>query len=199
VGEPAARELPLPELPPLQQQSASYRPRAVSRAGQIPQGYLSYGLAKQACELAHKRLCTEDEWVTACEGRHARKFPYGENFEAGRCNVYRTVHPAQLLHAASWYGHRDPRLNLVVDPVDGPLLRLTGATASCASQWDDDRIFDMVGNLDEWVEADPDLDTGVFVGGFYARSTREGCKARVSNHAKIYYDYSLGTRCCKNP
>ena len=36
----------------------------------------------------------------------------------------------------------------------------------------------------------------VFVGGFYSRSTTNGCEARVDSHAAAYYDYSLGTRCC---
>ena len=51
----------------------------------------------------------------------------------------------------------------------------------------------MVGNLDEWV----DEDTGAFQGGFYSRSTREGCDARITVHPPQYFDYSLGARCCK--
>jgi hypothetical protein len=51
----------------------------------------------------------------------------------------------------------------------------------------------MVGNLDEWVESDPPE----FVGGFYARMSTQGCEAKVSSHAAIYYDYSTGTRCCR--
>jgi formylglycine-generating enzyme required for sulfatase activity len=195
VGDPSAREMPLPELPLIQRSRSDYVPRAVSRAGVVPQGYLSYPLAKLACERGGKRLCSESEWITACKGQAPRKFPYGDEFEAGRCNVYRHVHPAMTLHGASWYGHRDPRLNLVVEPGEGPLLRLTGATPSCASRWGVDRVYDMVGNIDEWVEAE----TPLFVGGFYARSTREGCESRVSSHAPLYYDYSTGTRCCRAP
>jgi hypothetical protein len=37
---------------------------------------------------------------------------------------------------------------------------------------------------------------GTFVGGFYSRSTREGCDAKIENHDPAYADYSLGTRCC---
>jgi hypothetical protein len=75
-----------------------------------------------------------------------------------------------------------------------PLLRLTGATESCKSVWQGSAVFDMVGNLDEWID-DP---TGSFVGGFYARSTREGCESKISSHSGEYYDYSLGTRCCRS-
>ena len=78
---------------------------------------------------------------------------------------------------------------------DDPLLRPTGGTPACASEWGQDAAYDMVGNLDEWVE-DPE---GTFVGGFYSRGTREGCDARVEVHSYDYYDYSLGTRCCRTP
>jgi hypothetical protein len=50
----------------------------------------------------------------------------------------------------------------------------------------------MVGNLDEWID-DP---KGKFLGGFYSRSTRDGCEASITAHPRVYFDYSLGVRCC---
>jgi hypothetical protein len=188
LGSARARAFPLPELPDVQRQG-SYEPRAVAQAGVVPQAYLSYYLAKKACENAHKRLCSQDEWVTACRGQKGTPFPYGATFRGGRCNVHRAFHPGYVLHASSSLGLLDPRLNLV-DEGDDPLLRLTGATPGCASEWGADKIFDMVGNLDEWVEE------GMFLGGFYARSTTKGCAAQISSHAPSYFDYSTGTRCC---
>jgi formylglycine-generating enzyme required for sulfatase activity len=91
-------------------------------------------------------------------------------------------------------GHTDPRLNLIVERGKDSVLRLTGATDGCVSRWPSGEVHDMVGNLDEWV-ADP---SGVFVGGFYARATKEGCEARIASHSPLYYDYSLGTRCCRS-
>ena len=188
MGNAAARAFPLPELPAFQR-SHPFEPRAVSVASVTPQAYLSYHTAKKACENAHKRLCTKDEWVTACRGQKDTLFPYGDAFRAGRCNVHRALHPGYVLHASSSVGLLDPRLNLVEEG-DDPLLRLTGATTTCASEWSDDKIYDMVGNLDEWVE------DGMFLGGFYARSTTKGCDAQISSHAQGYFDYSTGTRCC---
>ncbi|MEB2324127.1 MAG: SUMF1/EgtB/PvdO family nonheme iron enzyme [Sorangiineae bacterium] len=190
-GSPGARALPLPDISTWQRTHA-FEPKAVSRPGVVPQGYLSYHLAKRACENAGKRLCTEDEWVTACKGRRGTAQPYGPAFERARCNVFRRIHPAAVLHDDASVGHTDPRLNLVVEDGQWPLLALTGATTGCVSQWGADGVYDMVGNLDEWI-AD---EHGVFVGGFYARSTTKGCEARVASHAPAYYDYSLGTRCC---
>jgi sulfatase modifying factor 1 len=192
-GSEAARAFPIPELSDFQREH-SFSARAVSKEGDVPQGYMSYYDAKRACESAGKRLCAKDEWVFACKGKAQTKFPYGADYRAGACNVYRPFHPAAVLHANASLGHRDPRLNLVSEGGRDPLLRLTGATPTCASDWGSGKLYDMVGNLDEWVEAEPPE----FLGGFYARMTTQGCEAKVSSHAAIYYDYSTGVRCCKD-
>jgi len=145
LGNAVARSLPLPELSSFQREHR-FEPRAVSEASVVPQGYLSYYTARKACENAHKRMCTKQEWVTACRGQKDTQFPYGDTFRAGRCNVHRAIHPGYVLHASSSVGLLDPRLNLVEEG-DDPLLRLTGATTSCASEWGNDQIYDMVGNL----------------------------------------------------
>jgi formylglycine-generating enzyme len=245
TGPESARGMPLPKLPEIQR-GGNFAPLAVSRPSVVPQGYLSYYAAERACSNAGKRLCKQSEWVTACKGEKARKFPYAETYQLGQCNVFRPYHPAAILHDNSSVGHRDPRLNLVSEGANNPLLRLTGSTPTCASNWEGDRIYDMVGNLDEWVVAEKGSDdaktsspapsskasaaqskrskragvksghgkssqvgraeaeaerepTGVFVGGFYARSTTNGCESEVTSHALSYYDYSLGARCCLDP
>ena len=198
----AAREAPagalslgrlplLPELPRWQL-AADLRPRAENRVGVLPQGYMSGVVARLVCENAGKRLCREHEWVRACRGERGQAFPYGAVYEQGACNVARASHPAAMLHGDASKGHRDPRLNLLAD-ADGPLLRPTGSSPRCRSEWGNDAIYDMVGNVDEWV----DDERGVFVGGFYSRQTRAGCAARVSAHPNAYFDYSLGVRCCR--
>lgn len=180
--------------PPRFQLEEPFVPRAVSERGAIPNGYLSRDTAERACQSAGKRLCRRDEWVRACRGDQDMKFPYGPSYRAGVCNVHRDAHPAALLHGSASINHLDPRLPLV-QAHDGPLLRPAGATPGCASRWGEDAIFDMVGNLDEWI----DDESGVFLGGFYSRANREGCDASISSHAPSYLDYSLGTRCCRDP
>ncbi|MFO0551417.1 MAG: SUMF1/EgtB/PvdO family nonheme iron enzyme [Polyangiaceae bacterium] len=180
---------PLPPLPP-----GPIQPRARSIQNVLPQGYLSGDDADHACRAAGKRLCTEAEWVTACRGEEQRAFPYGGQYEQDACNVYRENHPSAMLHGNAARYHDDPRNNLVVAE-NGPLARKTGETPRCVSRWGDDGIYDMVGNLDEWV----DDAGGVFVGGFYSRGSKSGCAARVSTHERGYSDYSLGARCCADP
>lgn len=192
IGDERVRRMPLPPVPEVQR--GRFSPRAVSRPGVVPQGYLSHYTARLACENAGKRLCTEEEWVRACKGAAVRRHPYGDSYRPGVCNVNRNQHPAFVLHGNSSVGHLDPRLNLLVEDAVGPLLQITGESPRCATVWDDRAVYDMVGNLDEWV-AD---EGGVFVGGFYARGTTQGCEARVASHAPAYYDYSLGTRCCRD-
>jgi hypothetical protein len=190
----ALRSPPAPELPvpPAWQLLQTFRPRARSLAGVRPQGYLNGELARSACSHAGKRLCTEAEWVRACRGERQRPYPYGDAYEPAACNVARSSHPAAVLHGNASIHHRDPRLSLVED-AQGPLLRSTGSLPRCASRWGADAVYDMVGNLDEWI----DDASGVFVGGFYSRQTQAGCAARVGAHPFEYYDYSLGVRCCE--
>lgn len=191
MGAPEFQNLPLPEPPPFQLQRP-FDVKSVVLRGAVPNGYLNQLVARRACENAGKRLCTEQEWVRACRGQEDRPFPYGSEYVQGRCNVFSGKHPAKILHDNYSIGHLDPRLNHFV--YDGsPLLHSTGANLECSSRWGDDAVYDMVGNLDEWI----DDESGVFVGGFYARGTRDGCAARIGSHPPAYFDYSLGVRCCR--
>jgi len=193
VGNERARSFALPPLP--DHQRGAFSPRAVSAPGRLPQGYMTYFSAKKSCENAGKRLCSEEEWVRACRGNKRSQFPYGGTYLPGRCNVHRALHPAYELHGNSSLGHLDPRLHLVFEEGKVPLLFATGQAELCRSETDEGPLFDMVGNLDEWV----DDEQGVFLGGFYSRATKEGCDAKIENHGPAYTDYSIGVRCCKNP
>jgi hypothetical protein len=190
-GTEMEQKLALPELPAHQRERAM-QPKALSRKGVVPNAYVSGKDAEVACKNAGKRLCTLDEWRTACRGEEDRDHPYGVKFELKKCNVVRDTHPGVLLWENPSINHTDPRFNLIRDK-QGPLLRKTGATATCTSRWGDDAIYDMVGNLDEWI----DDRAGTFVGAFYARGRRDGCKAAIENHVFSYADYSTGARCCK--
>ncbi len=166
---------------------------AATAGGTIPQGYISGDVAERACRAVGKRLCTGDEWVRACRGPDGRAFPYGNTYDSAACNEGRPTHPVVELFGDDtiWSPEQmnDPRLNQLANSLDS-----TGANPLCVSA---EGVFDMHGNLHEWV-ADTE---GTFRGGFYvdAKINGEGCSYRTTAHGRSYHDYSTGFRCCTDP
>lgn len=187
---------------------------ARSEPGVWPQAYISRVEAEAACANAGKRLCTRREWQRACKGESNTTYPYGQRREAGRCNVEKP-HLLTLRFGAdprrwAYAQFNDPSL----DQEPGFLAR-TGDYAGCAG---DAGVFDLVGNLHEWVSDTADgtlrarLDTegiprafqywspgnGVFMGGFYSTQGElgPGCTFTTIAHEPGYHDYSTGFRCC---
>jgi sulfatase modifying factor 1 len=165
--------------------------RAVSRAGVVPQAYISRNEADAACRASHKRLCTEDEWITACRGRKPTTFPYGDERKPGWCNdegvaPLSVIYPDAGDDAFAYGPMNDPRLN----QVPGTVAR-TGRSPHCRSSYG---AYDMMGNVHEWVD-DPG---GTFLGGYYLDThlNGDGCGYRTVAHDADYHDYSTGFRCC---
>jgi len=94
---------------------------ACALPGIYPSGYLSWYRAQRACEVQGLRLCTQAEWNSACQGCDARQLPYGNVYIAGICN--------EGLSSVGTLAH-------------------TGEYVVCTAE---NHIFDMVGNLAEWV------------------------------------------------
>ncbi|MFO0734561.1 MAG: SUMF1/EgtB/PvdO family nonheme iron enzyme [Labilithrix sp.] len=162
--------------------------KARSTPGAVPQGYISQVQAKVACEAAGKRLCTDAEWVTACRGSQNTQFPYGNDEKRGVCNDHRDRHPAiEYLESTDVYSRLEhPCINQIPNSVFP-----TGTMTECHTT---DGVFDMIGNLHEWT-ADP---AGTFRGGYYveAKLNGRGCDYATTRHDAIYWDYSVGFRCC---
>jgi sulfatase modifying factor 1 len=164
-------------------------------AGAVPQGYVSGAEAADACEAAGKRLCTSEEWLAACQGPDDWTWPYGATYQSGACNdVYAGGHPVVDYFGTSdgvWDGAHmnDPGINQQPNS-----LARGGEFALCESAWG---VFDLHGNLHEWVD-DP---AGTFRGGFYADGdiNGPGCTYRTTAHDFGYHDYSTGFRCCVDP
>lgn len=170
------------------------RVKALSQKGQVPQGYINRDESEAACALSGKRLCTEHEWVAACKGPERTTYPYGNHYKAGNCvdsnraDPLKTIFGALGLARYQFATMNDPRLNQLPNTV-----ALTGSFARCANEYG---IYDLVGNLHEWV-ADPQ---GTFRGGFYldTKLNGPGCEYRTTRHPASYHDYSTGFRCCAN-
>src|SRR3989339_7341 len=48
---------------------------------------VSWTSAQEKCRNTGKRLCTVQEWRFACEGKKALLYPYGNEFDPGKCNT----------------------------------------------------------------------------------------------------------------
>lgn len=190
------KETPWSPFDKLDHVPAGYR--AVSRKGVVPQGYISGHQAESACRASGKRLCTTAEWELGCRGPQRTQFPYGNERQRAVCNDdVRENHP--VLEAARMSGVTGKKvwfegMNLSVINQLPDTLAKTGERSACVTE---EGVFDMVGNLHEWV-ADAD---GTFRGGYYMDTTRngDGCSYRTTAHDFEYHDYSTGFRCCSDP
>ncbi len=169
---------------------------AVSERGKVPQGHISQEEAADACFNAGKRLCSDDEWLEACQGKKPTLYPYGDEREEGRCNDKgvsgfnllfgpgNNTPPEQSAYTVE--NMNDPRLN----QVEGSLAT-SGFFSKCKNGF---KVYDMVGNLHEWTSNKQ----GTFRGGYYLDTSinGEGCEYRTTAHDVKYRDYSTGFRCC---
>jgi formylglycine-generating enzyme len=168
------------------------RVRAVSTPNVFPQGYISAVEASQACASSGKRLCRVSEWGKACRGPETKSYGYADRREPGRCNDT-GKNPVLSLYGRghwNWPTMNHPELN----QQENTLAR-TGEHAGCTNGYG---VYDMVGNLHEWV-ADP---AGTFYGGYYQDVASvghgEGCGYLTTAHEARYHDYSTGFRCCSD-
>lgn len=140
--------------------------------------------AKAACEASGKRLCTSEEWVSACQGADAVDDDNDGNF----ANDY--VEKNQFPYA-DWY---EPRWCHDSGDKDsgGPVP--TGKNVRC--QTPETGIFDLGGNVAEWsgaTEADARL-----LGGDYRAKDKTGCYRRASTFGPGHKNIGIGFRCCSD-
>jgi formylglycine-generating enzyme required for sulfatase activity len=86
--------------------------------------------AEAACGATGKRLCTPEEWQTACKGPDGTAYSYGSTYKASACN------------GIDAFG----RQNFHLVP--------TGSFPDCTNEWG---VFDMNGNLWEHVAGGSDM------------------------------------------
>jgi formylglycine-generating enzyme required for sulfatase activity len=196
---------------------AGVRYVATAAAGHKPQGYISRVESQAACEAAGKRLCSRREWLAACRGPGGSRWPYGHTGEKGRCNTGK-------LHLLTLEFPNPPGGIKYEEHFNSPLLNGKPGWLAPSGEYDrcagDKGVFDMVGNLHEWVKDTVDADVvyamaeedfhrndqpwqtgnGMFLGGFYSTTTEHGpgCEFMTIAHEPTYHDYSTGFRCCRD-
>jgi hypothetical protein len=159
--------------------------RACSVPNRLPWGNITKSEAHAACVKADARLCSATEWELACKGSAGTKFPYGTTFDATKCNgrAYDTTK-------------------------DAPLV--TDQPTTCVSTWSGGTIFNMSGNLKEWVASafSGTTPSGYKIrGGAYDTPSIDGFGEGLSctydlpdpdpNNNLSFQFPNLGFRCCK--
>jgi peroxiredoxin len=156
--------------------------RALSLFGAVPANASWYS-ASAACEAAGKRICTSEEWVTACQGSRAvdddgngqfaddyvegNQFPYADYYEGGWCH------------------------DRGKSPNEGGRAGKTGARGRCRTP---SGIYDLAGNLSEW--AGPDEDSARLLGGHFYAKEKAACFRPVQTFGPGHKNLTMGFRCC---
>jgi len=123
--------------------------RPCSVSGRQPWSNITKEEAQAACKKIGSawRLCTAAEWQDACNGGSNTTFPYGNSYPQPNA-----TNPAQP-QKCNGYDYLK-----LMNPSQTPAPLATGAASNCVSQestsTSGDELFDMSGNVKEWVLAD---------------------------------------------
>jgi hypothetical protein len=150
--------------------------RACSRPGVLPWDDVSWAEAETACTAAGSRLCTAAEFALSCGGPQGEAYPYGISYRSHICN------------GRSYDADSDePGIQ------DGVLT--CGAAASCTRNG----VFDLSGNLKEWV-AERAGNLRAVRGGSYATVLGGGlsCHQEGDWKDRNFRHRSIGFRCCRD-
>jgi protein-disulfide isomerase/uncharacterized membrane protein len=155
---------------------------AVSARHQVPALRTTWYEADAACRKAGRRLCTEEEWVSACQNARAKDddgdgelgddriegtaYPYGDYHDEGRC-----------------WDAQEPDTSRPV---------YTGEMPGCVTPGG---VYDLTGNVEEWVGDSPAH--AVLMGGaFDTPEDHARCYRRNDTFGAGYAAPRTGFRCC---
>jgi len=141
---------------------------ACSVVGVRPSGFLTWYQAKRACENVGKRLCTESEVFSACQGPDGRTYPYGTTYVGDACN-------------AQDYGA------LTTVP--------TGSLSMCEGGYLG--IFDLAGNVEEWTGSCTTR-CWVVGGSYNGESFDTACGRSWNGLPDFDGSLRMGFRCCRD-
>lgn len=125
--------------------------------------------ALEACALQDKRLCSEEEWGRGCGGPLEDAYPYGDSYEEDACN--------------GAIGEED----------DGAPVEV-GSMSLCEGGYDG--LFDMSGNVYEWVSTCADGPCNIKGGSFDRPEDELSCQSTHEMDGPAGHREDLGFRCC---
>jgi formylglycine-generating enzyme len=159
-----------------------------NQRGQKPVVMKTYREAESACTAKGKRLCGDTEWTLACEGQERLPYPYGTKRDFTACNIDKPRLPVDQKKI------RNPRTR------SAEIRRLwqgeeSGAREGCESPYG---VFDMTGNVDEWVKNEKGVPHKSGLKGGYWGPVRNRCRPMTTAHSEGFAFYQTGFRCCSD-
>lgn len=147
------------------------------------------------CQERGKRLCTETEWMRACQGTRKYNWPYGPTYERHRCTDDKTWKMPNWKLISSYpspEGAAEIERLYQADP--------SGSRTGCVSE---DGVYDLTGNVVEWVARSYPNRTNykhVMKGCYWvgcSEITPPNCAYINMAHAGTFRSYEAGFRCCR--
>lgn len=146
--------------------------------------------AEAYCAARGKRLCSEREWETACEGPELRPWVYGWTADGKTCNSGKSWRPFDAVALYAGGAAMEKEMERLWQG------EASGTRTACVSQ---DGVHDLVGNVEEWVTARKGRTFRLaLMGGFWAKPWT-GCRGTNDAHEPAFRFYEVGFRCCKDP
>ena len=150
--------------------SCTYSLSVQAQEGIRASRYLNWPRAAELCRLAGARLCSVREWQTACGGPAALAYPYGTAYKAAVC-----------VDSSYFTG-------------TNPLPQIKGLAASCETGGG---AFDMVGNVEEWLEDSDGFSDGHYIAGGSCNTQNASCKTLIRDYGSNGAA-QRGVRCCQD-
>jgi len=157
--------------------------RACSTKDKAPWTNVTYGQAVAACANAGGRLCTPAEWKNACSSNGSCSWSY-----SGSCGTYNgnTCNGIDYDTSGSTAGNQDTVLK-------------TGSMTNCYRTHNSVNVYDLSGNVKEWVQASA---SGVNpLRGGAMNNLKDGirCDFDFTFADNQYFLFNAGFRCCYSP
>jgi len=163
--------------------------------GEMPLVMISWYDAKNICESKGKRLCSDKEFIVACEGPQHQPSAFGWKRDRENCHIdTQWIQPNNGILAGNDQNKIDEEINRISrrEPV--------GNRPNCVSPYG---VFDLNSNVDEWYvntlhAHEKGYFQSVFFGGHHISGARNHCRTATYSHNEITKYYVESGRCCKN-
>jgi len=160
--------------------------------GRWPLVAVTWDDAQELCSKEGKRLCTEEEWTLACEGPERKPYPFGYTRDRTACNFDKPyIMPDN-------FAFDDPHTR-AAEIARVNQSEPSGSRARCVSDYG---VYDLTGNVDEWVfnghgsPQGPEFRSGL-KGGYWG-PVRNRCRPMTTDHNQWHRGYQIGLRCCSD-